>query len=227
MERDKHPRPRHAGGDTNAAAATLRRLPAYVYVSDLYRGRHVLEIGCGDGAGAAYLARAGAASVIGLDRSAADVDLARARHPLANLTFAAGDYAAIDLDDRAVDLIGVPDGAELARWPAFLDEARRVLARDGRIVMSVPNGDRGGATQGLSYHDLVGRLAPVFGDVRIVGVMPFVGFALVEYADVDLADLELDTTLAGPQPVADYLALAGAALGPARGHMLLQVPAAH
>src|SRR5262249_23593721 len=167
--RDKHSRPRHATGD--GAVVALRRLPAYVYLADLFRGRHVLEVGCGDGAGAAHLARAGAASVIGLDRSVADVDLARARHRLVNLTFAVSDYAPLDLDDRAVDVICVPGGAELARWPTFLDEARRVLARDGRIVMTVPSADRAGAAPGgLSYHDLVGRLAPVFGEVRMIAV---------------------------------------------------------
>src|SRR5262249_22207987 len=163
--RDKHPRPRQTVSE--AAPALLRRLPAYVYLSDLWEGRNVLEIGSGDGASAAYLARSGAAQVLGLDRVAQNVDLARARQRGTNLSFAAvADFAALDLDDRSVDVICVPSGGELARWPTFLDEARRVLAPDGCLILTVPSADRPGGGAGMGYHDLVGRLVPVFGDVR-------------------------------------------------------------
>src|SRR5262249_51380026 len=198
------------------------------YLSDLWRGRRVLEVGCGDGAAAAYLAKNGAAQVIGLDRSAQLVDLARARARSGNPSFAVADYAAIDLDDASVDVVCVPAGAELARWAAFLEEARRVLADDGCLVLSVPSADRAGAVSGMSYHDLVGRLAPVFGDVRMIGVTPFVGFALVEYADAEVLEVELDTSLAAEgarELVTDYVAVAGAALGDPRGFMVVELPA--
>jgi len=229
--RDKHSRQRPAVAA--AAQALLRRLPPYVYLTDLWHGRRVLEIGSGDGAGAAYLAKMGAAQVIGLDRSSREIDQTRARQRAPNLSFAVADFAALDLDDRSVDVIFVPNGAELARWPAFLDEARRVLVREGFLVLTVPSADRAPSAPGgpaaMSYHDLLGRLAPVFGDVRMIGVTPFVGFALVEYAEAEVLDVELDTSLAteaARDPVTDYVAVAGAALGDPRGFMVVELPAA-
>jgi 2-polyprenyl-3-methyl-5-hydroxy-6-metoxy-1,4-benzoquinol methylase len=41
----------------------------YRFARDFVRGRRVLDIACGEGYGAAALARAGAASVIGIDVS--------------------------------------------------------------------------------------------------------------------------------------------------------------
>ena len=226
MDRDKHSRPRQIVEESGPAL--LRRLPSYVYLSDLWLGRRVIEIGCGDGSGAAYLARSGAAQVLGLDRSPANIDLARARQRTANLGFAVADFGALNLEDDAVDVICVPAGAELARWANFLDEARRVLAPDGCIILSVPSSDRGGATSGMGYHDLRGRLAPVFGDVRMIGVTPFVGFALVEYDEADVVSVELDTSLtseAARDPVTEYVAVAGTDLGETRGFMVVEIPA--
>src|SRR5215470_5299502 len=147
--RDKLSRPKQAVADSGLSL--LRRLPAYVYLSDLWRGRRVVEVGCGDGAGAAFLARGGAAHVLGLDRSPAQIDLARARQRAANLSFAVAELGALDLDDGAVDVVCVPVGAELARWPSFLEEARRVLGPDGCLLLSVPSADRpGGGSSGMS-----------------------------------------------------------------------------
>jgi len=236
MDREKSSRPPfpagRGGGDGLRAA--LRRLPAYVYLEDILRGRHVLEVGCGDGHGAYHLARS-AASVIGLDRQATVIDAARARFRQTNLSFAVADFAAIDLGDEAVDVICVPHGEELARWPAFLDEARRVLARDGVLIVAGPSADRqgGGGGRGIAYHDLLGRLEPLFAPVHMIGVTPFVGFALVEYADTaEILDVELDTSLvdlgAARDTVTDYLAVAGSGvIGSApRGFMVVELPSA-
>jgi ubiquinone/menaquinone biosynthesis C-methylase UbiE len=86
----------------------LRRLPQYIYLADLFRGRRVVELGCGDGVGAHYLARAGAQTVIGLDQSAQHVDAARMRHRLQNLSFRSTDFTSLDLEDRSVDVICIP-----------------------------------------------------------------------------------------------------------------------
>src|SRR5262245_52872232 len=93
--------------------AALRRLPAYVYLEDLLRGRHIIEVGSGEGLGAYQLARLGAASVMAIERNSTAVEAARTRYRQANLTFIAGDYAAIDLGDQAVDVVCVPAGEEL------------------------------------------------------------------------------------------------------------------
>src|SRR5687768_4506369 len=112
-----------SGGD--ALRAAMRRLPSYVYLDDIFRGRHVLEVGCGEGAGANQIARAGAASVVAVDRSAAAIESAKGRYRTPNLTFYTGEYGVIDLDDHSVDVVAVAAGEEAMRDAALLNEARR------------------------------------------------------------------------------------------------------
>src|SRR5688572_726405 len=161
----------------------LRRLPPYIYLADLFRGRRVLEVGCGDGASAHYLAECGAAQVLGVDRASGAIEAARGKHRLANLSFRAADYASLELEDRSFDVVCVPGGGgELVRSTGFLEEVRRVLARDGNLIVCVSSADRPDARGGISYHELTTRLAPLYGAARMVGVTPFVGFSLVEFA---------------------------------------------
>jgi SAM-dependent methyltransferase len=218
---------RAGGGD--GLVPTLRRLPAYIYLADLYRGKRVLEVGCQDGTSAAYLARGGAGQVMAVDRTAAIVELARSRHRLPNLSFAVAEYGALEIDDHSVDAVVVPSGVELVRWVGFLEEVRRVLAKTGTLVLSAGSADRPDAKTGVSYHDLVARLEPLFGAVRMVGVTPFVGVALVEFSDEeDIPELELDTSLtslgSGRDAVTEYVAVAGPTSGAARSYMIVELP---
>ena len=68
-------------GDRNlrdtGLADWLRRLPHYLYVADLIAGKQVLEIGCGSGEGAKFLADHGAARVVGVDARSAKIEHAR------------------------------------------------------------------------------------------------------------------------------------------------------
>ncbi len=207
-----------------------RRLPAYLYLADLTRGRRILEVGAGDGASAYHLARGGAASVVAVERQPALVENARARYRAVNLSFAHADWAAIDLPDRSVDVALCPAGEDALRTPGFLEEMRRVIARAGHLVVLCQSADRASAASGHAYHDLVARLTPVFGAVRMIGIAPFVGFSVVEFAeDEELTELELDTSLTelggGRDPVCEYIALAGPIDGPARGYMAIELPA--
>src|SRR5579885_753757 len=88
--------------------AALRRLPSYVYLMDLWRGKRVLEVGCGDGFAAHYLARSGAAQVVGVDRSARLIEAAKQRHRLGNLELRTADYGALELEDRSFEVVCVP-----------------------------------------------------------------------------------------------------------------------
>jgi SAM-dependent methyltransferase len=209
--------------------SALRRLPPYIYLADLFRGRRVLEIGCGDGTTTHYLAEAGASMALGVDRSANAIEAARGKHRLANLGFRTADYASLELEDRSFDVVCAPLAGDLVRWLGFLEEVRRVLARDGNLILSVPSADRPDARGGVSYHELSTRLAPLYGAVRMIGVTPFVGFSLVEFADEEeIGELELDTSMtalgSGRDTITDYVALAGPYQGPARGFMIVELP---
>jgi ubiquinone/menaquinone biosynthesis C-methylase UbiE/predicted nucleic acid-binding Zn-ribbon protein len=206
-----------------------RRLPAYLYLADLTRGRRILEVGAGDGAAAFHLARGGASSVVAVERQPALVEQARARYRAVNLSFAHADWAAIDLPDRSVDVALCPAGEDALRTPGFLEEMRRVIARAGHLVVLCQSGDRPGVAAGHAYHDLVARLTPIFGGVRMIGVTPFVGFSAVEFSEEEeLTELELDTSLTGlgtgRDPVCEYIALAGPIEWAARGYMAIELP---
>lgn len=206
-----------------------RELAAYLYLGDLIRGRRVLVVGCGTGEGAAHLADAGALEVVGVDASARAIALAVARFSRENLSFRVGDASALEVEDAGADAIVLPEGTDLLGQPAVLLELRRVLKPNGVLVARVASGDRAGATSGLSYHDVVDRLGTRFGAVRMVGMAPFAGLSLVEFAESqgEPPELELDGSLAeGTGEIVDYVAIAGGPPEPPRGFLLVQLPPA-
>jgi len=108
---------------------------------DGYRGRSVLEIGCGAGVDLAHFARGGA-RVTGIDLAASAVDLARTNFAQQGLDgrFEVADGEHLPFADNAFDLIyahGVvqytPDPAQMIR------ECRRVLVPGGEAILQVYN----------------------------------------------------------------------------------------
>jgi len=208
-----------------------RRLSKYLYVAELIPRRRVLEIGCGDGASASFLMEHGAREVIGIDRSEAAVRAGEERGLPPGVRLSVAGYRSLALPDGGVDLVLVPDGAEVLRGSGYLDEIRRVLSPEGVLLFSVPSADRRGARGGVHYHELCQRLEPLFGPLRMAAQAPFGGWSLVEYADDGgrLLDIAFDATLvdrgnAEPE-VEEYLALAGDH-GQTRPFTVVQVPAA-
>jgi ubiquinone/menaquinone biosynthesis C-methylase UbiE len=99
-------------------------------------GRDLLEIGCGRGGGAAYVA--GALSprrVVGVDLSSRAIALCRRRFVLPNLTFQVGDAERLPFGDGSFDaVLNVESSHCYGRFSAFLGEVRRVLRPDGRFL---------------------------------------------------------------------------------------------
>ncbi|HTE51469.1 MAG TPA: methyltransferase domain-containing protein [Kofleriaceae bacterium] len=215
--------------------AWLRRLPTYLYLVDLLHERRVLEIGCGVGYGAQFLANHGAARVVGVDRSLRSITDARARYSQTNLEFRCEEPGSIELDDGSFDCIFVPDGIEVLRRGSVLGELRRLLVPGGHLILCGPSADRRGSPGGASFYEFRDRLERQFSPVRMVAQSPFVGFSLVEYAsgtasgaDEQSIDTHLDTSLlelTGGEPEAsDYVAVCGGAAVRARGYAVVQVP---
>ena len=103
------------GGDHGVINYTERMVPEeaharifwehiarYRFAKDFVRGKRVLDIACGEGYGAAALAKAGAASVTGVDISRDACERARRKYGLDART---GDAQAIPVPDRSIDLI--------------------------------------------------------------------------------------------------------------------------
>ena len=100
-------------------------------------GSIMLEGGCGRGQYVAYYS-GGGVKVVGLDFARAWLAAAHAEMP--SLMFCVGDVSSLPFPDDTFDVYysgGVVEHFEEGAGPA-LDEARRVLKRDGVLLLSVP-----------------------------------------------------------------------------------------
>ena len=201
-------------------AAWLRRLPHYLYLVDLLPGKRVLEVGCGTGYGAQFLANHGAGRVVGVDRSLRQVSEARSRYRQSNLEFRCEEPGSVELEDGSFDIIFVPDG---------VDVLRRLLVRQGHLVVCGVSADRRGAPGGASFYEFRDRLERLFSPIRMIAQAPFVGFSLIEYADDGGSPgIELDTSLlelaGGEAEASDYVAVCGGPSTALRGFTIVQLP---
>jgi 2-polyprenyl-3-methyl-5-hydroxy-6-metoxy-1,4-benzoquinol methylase len=95
----------------------------------------VLDLGCGNGRLLAALATRGAATT-GVDAYPDSLARARARAPKATLLQA--DILDVPLESGGFDLVTALDVLEHVAPGAFFDEARRLLAPQGHLLLSVP-----------------------------------------------------------------------------------------
>jgi ubiquinone/menaquinone biosynthesis C-methylase UbiE len=109
----------------------------YRFAKDFVNGKRVLDIACGEGYGAAALAKAGAASVVGVDLSAEICEHARRKY---GLDARPGDALSIPLEDQSIDVVVSFETIEHVDAPElFLGECARVLVPDGTLIVSTPN----------------------------------------------------------------------------------------
>ena len=118
---------------------TLEHLHRYLLACELAAGKTVLDISCGDGYGAAMLARH-AAQVTGVDIDTPTVERARGKYVADNLRFLQGSATDIPLDDDSVDLVISFETIEhLMEQDRMLYEIRRVLRPEGFLLISSPD----------------------------------------------------------------------------------------
>jgi ubiquinone/menaquinone biosynthesis C-methylase UbiE len=112
----------------------------YHFAARWAEGQRVLDVACGEGYGAALLARS-AQSVVGADISREAVAHARSEYAsLANLSFVEAPCTRLPLADASIDLaVSFETVEHIAEQEAFLDELARVLAPGGVLLISSPN----------------------------------------------------------------------------------------
>ena len=112
----------------------------YHFASRWVKGKHVLDLACGEGYGSALLARH-AAGVTGVDVSQQAIEHAkRAYAQLRNATFAAGSATKIPAADASFDVaISFETLEHIHEQDEFLAELHRVLKPDGVLLISCPN----------------------------------------------------------------------------------------
>jgi O-antigen biosynthesis protein len=111
----------------------------YAAVTELVRGKHVLDIACGEGYGS-YLLAAAAASVSGVDIDTDSVDHARRQYQRDNLQYMAGSCQKIPIADASVEVVISFETIEhIAEQEEFLSEIKRVLQPGGFAIISTPD----------------------------------------------------------------------------------------
>jgi GT2 family glycosyltransferase/SAM-dependent methyltransferase len=115
-------------------------LHRYLWAARLVGGRRVLDLGSGEGFGAAILAES-AAHVVGVDIDARTVEHSRLNYGTANLEFHAG--SALDLSSFEAGSFGAVVAFEIIEHvrdqERVLAEVVRLLADDGILVISTPD----------------------------------------------------------------------------------------
>lgn len=114
-----------------------RHVAAYRFAAARCRRLQVVDAGCGEGYGAALLARS-AAAVSGVELVPEVVAHARARYP--RVRFLQADVCAMPLPDASVDAVVCLQVIEhLWDIGRFLDEVDRVLRPGGEFFCATPN----------------------------------------------------------------------------------------
>lgn len=99
-------------------------------------GKHVLEVSCGHGGGASYLARTQRpATYTGIDLNPAGIALCEQRHQVEGLSFFRGDAEALPFAPETVDVvINIEASHCYSQFPHFLNEVARVLRPGGYFL---------------------------------------------------------------------------------------------
>jgi ubiquinone/menaquinone biosynthesis C-methylase UbiE len=100
------------------------------------RGKNVLEVSCGHGGGASYLARTLAPqSYVGLDLNPTGIRFCQERHRVAGLSFVQGDAENLPFKPDTCDVvINVEASHCYPAFPKFLSQVARVLRPGGHFL---------------------------------------------------------------------------------------------
>jgi SAM-dependent methyltransferase len=119
----------------------FEHLKPYEFMKADSTGKKVLEIGCGDGYGAAYLAQV-AAEVIGIDYEEDIILKARDKYKCRNLIFMDMDAVSLRYQDGSFDVacsFQVIEHIPEEQLPLYLSEIKRVLKKGGKFYLSTLN----------------------------------------------------------------------------------------
>lgn len=124
--------------DVPAESYFFRRHEAvYDWIAPRVAGRRVVDLACGEGYGADILARAGAASVLGIDAEEEVVAHARARYGREGVTFTTGDVTTWEGPCEAITFLQTIEHIEDPE--ALLRRCRELVGPGGLVVVSTPN----------------------------------------------------------------------------------------
>jgi SAM-dependent methyltransferase len=176
---------RFVPGTADGELIEVEHFVRYWWVTQMVRGRSVLDAGCGVGYGSAMLADAGATEVVGLDLSAQAVEAAGAGAP-ANASFVTGDVHALPFDDGRFEVVVCFEVIEhVDAQNDVIAELARVLAPGGVLAISSPNRDVYPAGNPHHLHEYVPEelheaLAARFAHVELRRQHPWLASAVLD-----------------------------------------------
>ena len=180
-------------GLADAQLAKKRHLAAKLAIEP---GMRVLDIGCGFGGLALYLAGMTGAEVLGVTLSREQFEVATARAERAGLAgkvrFEMTDYRDIEGSFDRIVSVGMFEHVGVGYYPAFFDKVRDLLARDGVAVLhSINRVDGPGVTSRfIARHIFPGGYIPAMSEV-----LPVIERAGLTVSDVEILRLHYAKTL--------------------------------
>lgn len=112
-------------------------LERYNFASKFVKGKAVLDVACGVGYGSQILLDAGAERVFGVDINENAVEYAKTHY---TPEFKTMDATKMDFPDESFDVVVSFSTIEhLINWLDFLKEVKRVLKKDGLLMISISN----------------------------------------------------------------------------------------
>jgi len=102
-----------------------------------WKGKRVLDIGCGTGELAFYVAQQGADEVVGIDYSPSAITVAKDSYARTNLMFECMDVSNISGTFDVITIVGVLE--HIDEPLALLHKAKKLLRPKGSIIVTCPN----------------------------------------------------------------------------------------
>jgi len=157
--------------------STLAHIQRYEWVSSFLQGSCCLDVGCGSGYGAYYLAKNGASTIIGVDISSTAIKYAQKHYKTENLEFKRMDSLNLKFRDNTFDAVisfDVLEHIDEEYQSKFISEIARVLKDDGKIYIGCPNATTSKGRNPFHRRELTRRefeslLRKFFKNVNILG----------------------------------------------------------
>jgi len=133
------PEKEFCGSESNIFKEHIAR---YKFARKFIRKKKVLDIACGVGYGSKILVEGGASEIYGCDISEEAIQYAKKKYSHKNIKYEIADSSSLRFSDEYFDCIVSFETLEhIQNYNKTLDELRRVLKKNGILIISTPNKD--------------------------------------------------------------------------------------